>query len=80
MSGRRFEQLLLYFSIEYSGLSTDTGTMSKLNSLFKVLIANFQKAYYPEDLSLDESLLLHRRRLNFRQYLKGKKTKYGIVF
>ncbi|XP_050064919.1 piggyBac transposable element-derived protein 4-like [Aphis gossypii] len=81
MSGRCFEQLLSYFSVEYSGLSTDTGPMSKLNPLFKILIANFQKAFYPgEDLSLDESLLLHRGRLSFRQYIKGKKAKYGIKF
>jgi len=29
-------------------------------------------------LSLDESMLLWRRRLIFRQYIKNKKHKYGI--
>lgn len=44
-----------------------------------MLINNFQNALYLHtELSLDESLLLHRRRLGFRQYIKGKKAKYGI--
>lgn len=58
MSGRRFEQLLSYCSVEYSGeLSTDTRPMTKLNSLFKILIANFQKTFYPEEDLFLELLL-----------------------
>lgn len=35
--------------------------------------------YYPQrELSLDESMVLWRGRLYFRQYIKGKKHKYGI--
>lgn len=35
--------------------------------------------YYPgRELSLDESMVLHRSRLNFEQYIKNKKHKYGI--
>ncbi|KAE9542430.1 hypothetical protein AGLY_003291 [Aphis glycines] len=49
--------------------------------VYTMLIDNFQKAFYPRiELSLDESLLLHRGRLCFRQYIKGKKAKYGIKF
>lgn len=33
-----------------------------------------------ENLSLDESLLLFRGRLSFRQYIKNKKARYGIKF
>lgn len=41
----------------------------------------FRNNFYPfEQLSLDESLLLHRGRLVFRQYIKNKKKKYGIKF
>lgn len=52
----RFEQLFSYFSVEYlGGLSTDTGLMRKLHPLFTILIANFQKVFYPEeDLTLDK--------------------------
>jgi hypothetical protein len=82
MSGRRFEQILNCFSAEYSGIEVcDDGPIRKINPVYKLLIENFQKAYYPDiNLSLDESLLLHRGRLAFRQYIKGKKAKYGIKF
>ncbi|XP_008189696.1 piggyBac transposable element-derived protein 3-like [Acyrthosiphon pisum] len=82
MSGRRFEQLLNSFSVEYADkiVSAD-GPMKKLEPMYTMLIDNFQNAFYPRiELSLDESLLLHRGRLGFRQYIKGKKAKYGIKF
>lgn len=35
--------------------------------------------YYPQkELSLDEAMVLWRGRLRFRQYIKGKRHKYGI--
>lgn len=40
----------------------------------------YRKFYLEEDLSLDESLLLHRGRLNFRQYIKGEKAKCGMKY
>lgn len=83
MSGRTFEQLLLNcFSVEY--ISEDIildGPMKKISPLFHVLIKHFQNAFLPNEiLSLDESLLLHRRRLSFRQFIKNKKVRYGIKF
>lgn len=82
MLRRRFEQLLNCFSVEYSGLEVcDDGPMRKINPVYTLLIQNFQKDIYPDiNLSLDESLLLHRGRLGFRQYIKGKKAKYRIKF
>lgn len=45
------------------------------------LIKKFQDSFSPEEaLSLDESMLLWRGRLIFRQYIKNKKHKYGIKF
>jgi len=83
MSGRRFEQLLNSFSVEYAdqNIVSADGPMKKLEPVYTMLINNFQNAFYPHiELSLDESLLLHRGRLGFRQYIKGKKAKYGIKF
>lgn len=35
--------------------------------------------YYPQkELSLDESMVLWRGRLQFRQYIQNKRHKYGI--
>lgn len=81
MSGRRFEQLLRCFSVEYASDNPLVGPMKKVYPVFDMLIQKFQSLYFPdENLSLDESLLLHRRRLKWRQYIKNKKAKYGIKF
>ncbi|CAH3967358.1 unnamed protein product [Pieris brassicae] len=46
-----------------------------------MLTLTFRKVYNAgEELSLDESLLLFRGRLHFRQYIKSKKARYGIKF
>lgn len=38
-----------------------------------------EEVYYPKKaLSLDESMVLWRKMLSFRQFIKGKKHKYGI--
>uniref|UniRef100_A0A1B6L7B9 Uncharacterized protein n=1 Tax=Graphocephala atropunctata TaxID=36148 RepID=A0A1B6L7B9_9HEMI len=57
----------------------------KNDRLFKVrdLVSYFNlkmdHVYYPsKELSIDESMILWRGRLILRQYLKGKKHKYGI--
>ena len=40
-----------------------------------------KRVYCPtENFSLDESMVLWRGRLIFRQYIKGKKHKYGVKF
>ena len=47
--------------------------MDHLNNVMK-------KNYVPDkSLSIDESMMLWRGRLIFRQYIKNKKHKYGIV-
>ncbi|XP_045457227.1 piggyBac transposable element-derived protein 4-like [Melitaea cinxia] len=77
MSGRRYEQLLrcLYASeLEAKG-------QQKIIKFIDMLTINFRKIYSAgENLSLDESLLLFRGRLHFRQYIKSKKARYGIKF
>jgi hypothetical protein len=55
--------------------------MKKVYPVFDMLIQKFQSLYFPdENLSLDESLRLHRGRLKWLQYIKNKKAKYGIKF
>ncbi|KAJ8936302.1 hypothetical protein NQ314_012418 [Rhamnusium bicolor] len=79
MSGRRFEQLLRAFNCTKERENTDR--LNKVSEVLRILIKNYQNAYSPnEALSLDESLLLHRGRLSSKQYIKGKKAKYGIKF
>ncbi|XP_046666746.1 piggyBac transposable element-derived protein 4-like [Homalodisca vitripennis] len=52
-------------------------------SKVRMLVDHFNKkmddVYYPgKELSLDEAMVLWRGRLIFRQYIKGKRHKYGI--
>lgn len=77
MSGRRFEQLLRCICI------SDIGSkgMNKVKLFAEKTIRNFQSLHHPDkELALDESLLLFRGRLSFRQYIKSKKARYGIKF
>lgn len=79
MSGRRFEQLLRCLNVECNEELYHIDRLKKIKHFMNTLMKKFQNSYYPgEQLSLDESLLLHRGRLSFRTYIKGKKAKYGI--
>lgn len=80
MSGRRYEQILRYLCCsKMQKQSIDR--LHKIAPLLTLLLHNFQNVRKPNEiLSLDESLLLFRGRLSFRQYIKGKKAKYGIKF
>lgn len=77
MSGRRFEQILRCICAS----ELDAKGANKVTHFIDMRTLNFRKIYNPEDeLSLDESLLLFRGRLHFRQYIKSKKARYGIKF
>lgn len=77
LSGRRYEQILrcIYVSeLEAKG-------ENKIVKFIDMMTLNFRKIYNAtKELSLDESLLLFRGRLHFRQYIKSKKARYGIKF
>lgn len=77
MSGRRFQQILRCI---YVG-DLDAKGEEKVTDFINVLSENFRRIYSPgRELSIDESLILFRGRLRFRQYMKLKKAKYGIKF
>ena len=53
--------------------------LSKLRSLLDDLAEKFMKFYTPfQSIALDESLLLYKGRLLFRQYLPAKRSRFGI--
>ncbi|CAF4945841.1 unnamed protein product [Pieris macdunnoughi] len=77
MSGRRYEQILRCMCVS----DLDAKGEKKVASFIDTLTLNFRKVYKPdEQLSLDESLMLFRGRLHFRQYIKSKKARYGLKF
>lgn len=51
----------------------------KLRPLIDYFNNKMAEVYYPgQNLSLDESMVLWRGRLSFRQYIKNKRHKYGV--
>lgn len=51
----------------------------KINSLIDLFNDTINAVYYPlRELTIDESLILWKGRLYFRQYNKGKRHRYGI--
>ncbi|XP_025407126.1 piggyBac transposable element-derived protein 4-like, partial [Sipha flava] len=81
MSRHRYE-LILRFLCFYDPRSADTSDrLHKIENVTKHVINNIQTKYYPkQNLSLDESMMLWRGRLSFRQYIPSKAHKYGIKF
>lgn len=77
MSGRRFEQLLRCLYVSHLGAKGK----EKNNKFIDIMTKHFRDCYKAtKQLSLDESILLFKGRLSFRQYIKSKKARYGIKF
>lgn len=56
-----------------------TDRLFKIRPLINYFNSKMNEVYYPDkNLSLDESMVLWRGRLVFRQYIKNKKHKYGV--
>ena len=80
MSRDRFQSIMrfLHFGEE---LNFQDDRLSKIRFLLNHLNNRIAEIYTPhKDLSLDESMMLWRGRLVFRQYIKNKRHKYGVKF
>lgn len=54
-------------------------SISKIKPLIDLFNQSMCSIYYPsKNIAIDESLILWKGRLSFRQYLKGKRHRYGI--
>ncbi|KAF9422075.1 hypothetical protein HW555_002096, partial [Spodoptera exigua] len=77
ISGRRFEEVIRCLCVADDQAKGER----KVLDFIKTLNNNFQLIYGPsKELSTDESLILFRGRIFFRQYIKSKKARYGIKF
>jgi hypothetical protein len=55
--------------------------LHKVWPVWQAILKNFQQSYTPQrDISIDESLMLYKGRLGFRQYIKLKRARFGIKF
>ena len=53
--------------------------LHKVRPLIELLRERFRKVYSPgKNLSVDESLVLYKERLKFKQYIKTKRARFGI--
>ena len=77
MSRDRFQLLLRFWYFGEQGEGRD----AKVKKIVDHLNETMKQIYTPErQLSIDESMMLWRGRLIFRQYIKNKKHKYGVKF
>ncbi|CAK9832794.1 PiggyBac transposable element-derived protein 4 [Anthophora retusa] len=79
MSRVRYESLLkmLHFNDDNNNSSHDP--LIKIRPVVTELKNAFSKSFYPyEYLCIDESLLLYKGRLFFKQYIPTKRSRFGI--
>nr|XP_022900609.1 piggyBac transposable element-derived protein 4-like [Onthophagus taurus] len=56
-----------------------TTKLYKVEKVLKLIKENFQKQFYPfENLVVDESMVLFKGRLSFKQYIKTKRHRFGM--
>jgi hypothetical protein len=78
MSRNRF--LLILRALNFENIDEENRTrVGKIMPLINFFNNRMNECYYPSrELSIDESMVLWRGRLRFRQYIKGKRHKFGI--
>lgn len=75
----RFEQILrgLHF-VDNSALDK-SDSLRKIRPILESLVKKFASVMNPfRDLCIDESLMLYKGRLGFRQYIPSKRSRFGI--
>ncbi|CAL1262020.1 unnamed protein product [Larinioides sclopetarius] len=85
MSERRFTLLMKFLHFTNNGTSDKSNHpragLRKIYELFDALNTKFQSSYIPEcEVSVDESLLLYKGRLAFKQYIPNKRSRFGVKF
>lgn len=79
MSRDRFLLILRCLYFTDNRVREPNNRLKKIQFMIDCFNNKMANVYYPQkELSLDESMILWRGRLLFRQYIKGKKHKYGI--
>lgn len=79
MSRNRFEIILRMLHFNNNDETPVNDRLAKLTPLLYVLEQNFQTVYtLGPEIVIDESMVPWRGRLLFRQYIPGKKHKYGV--
>eukprot|EP00079_Xenopus_tropicalis_P036071 XP_017949842.1 PREDICTED: piggyBac transposable element-derived protein 4-like [Xenopus tropicalis] len=86
MSRNRYQLLLRFLHFNNNATAVPPNEpghdrLHKLRPLINSLSERFAEMYTPsQNISVDESLLLFKGRLKFRQYIPSKRARYGIKF
>lgn len=79
MSRTRFETLLSNFHLSDNQAPNNNNRLYKISPLVALLNKKFQSAVTAdENVCIDETMVPFRGRLSFKQYIPGKRHKYGI--
>lgn len=79
MSRDRFLYLLKILHFNTNDVQANGDRLYKIREICDMLRGSFQNALYPfQHLCVDESLLLYKGRLSFKQYIPSKRNRFGI--
>ena len=79
MSRNRYCEIHRYLHFANNEEVEAHNRLGKFGNILTVLKENFKSQFYPfEHLVIDESMVLFKGRLSFRQYIKTKRHKFGI--
>ena len=87
MTRERFQLILRFFhfqnnqDLNHNPQDPNRDRLFKIRPIIDMLKERFQTVYYPsEHITVDESLVLYKGRLLFKQYIKSKRARFGIKF
>ena len=79
MSVNRFTAILQSLHFQDNTLPTDNDRMRKIRPVFTYICNRFKATFVPfQKLVIDESLVLWRGNLYFRQYIQTKRHRFGL--
>lgn len=79
MSRNRFQAILGMLHFSDNAEQREGDSFHKLRTVFNKITSRFQKYFTPfQNLAIDESLVLFKGRLRFKQYIKSKRHRFGI--
>jgi len=79
MSRNRFFDILKMLHFCDNNITSNTDRLNKIRAILDIIRHKFRESFRPsEKLCIDESLLLFKGRLSFKQYIPSKRTRFGV--
>lgn len=79
MSRNRFVEILRCLHFSDNQTLDPQNRLGKLGNIPKILKKNFSNYFSPsQELCIDESMMLYKGRLSFKQYIPSKRHRFGI--